>query len=54
MQTPLQQVKAGIAPKDVQCAAGTSLILKAEDGSAACVDSNTATILVTRGWAAHS
>jgi hypothetical protein len=54
MQTPLQQVKAGVAPKDVQCAAGTSLIMKAEDGSAACVDSSTATILVTRGWAAHS
>ncbi|MFZ0183396.1 MAG: hypothetical protein WBV92_08495 [Nitrosotalea sp.] len=54
MQTPLQQVKAGVAPKDVQCTAGTSLIMKAEDGSAACVDSSTATILITRGWATHS
>jgi hypothetical protein len=51
---PLEQVKSGVAPKDVQCKSGLSLILKAEDGSAACVDSTVAQVLVTRGWAAHS
>jgi len=51
---PLEQVKSGVAPKDVQCKSGFSLILKAEDGSAACVDSSVAQVLVTRGWAAHS
>ena len=51
---PLEQVKSGIAPKDVQCKQGYSLILKAEDGSAACVDSSVAQMLVQRGWSAHS
>ncbi len=51
---PLEQVKSGVAPKDVQCKSGFSLILKAEDGSAACVDSAVAQVLVTRGWASHS
>ncbi len=54
MMAPLEEVKSGVAPKSVTCEQGFSLILKAEDGSAACVDSNTATILITRGWAAHS
>jgi hypothetical protein len=51
---PLDQVKSGVAPKDVQCKQGTTLILKAEDGSAACVDSAVAQVLVQRGWAVHS
>lgn len=54
MLLPLEQVKSGVAPKDVQCKQGYSLILKAEDGSAACVDSAVAQVLVQRGWAAHS
>ena len=54
MMAPLEQVKSGVAPKDVQCKSGLSLILKAEDGSAACVDSAVAQVLVTRGWATHS
>lgn len=54
MLLPLEQVKSGVAPKDVQCKQGYSLILKAEDGSAACVDPTVAQVLAQRGWAAHS
>ncbi|MDE1843545.1 MAG: hypothetical protein KGH95_07855, partial [Thaumarchaeota archaeon] len=34
---PLDQVKAGTNPKDVQCKQGFSLIIKLDDGSPACV-----------------
>ena len=50
MLSPLQQVKSGIAPKDVQCKSGFTLIFKAEDGSPACVDPTVAQILAQRGW----
>jgi hypothetical protein len=50
MLSPLQQVKSGVAPKDVQCKTGLSLIFKAEDGSPACVNPDVATILAQRGW----
>ncbi|WP_165776410.1 hypothetical protein [Candidatus Nitrosotalea bavarica] len=54
MMAPLEEVKSGVAPKSVTCEQGFSLILKAEDGSAACVDSSVAQVLVQRGWAVHS
>lgn len=47
---PLEQVKSGVQPKDVQCKKGFTLILKADDGSAACVDPQVAQILIQRGW----
>ncbi len=50
MLLPLEQVKAGVAPKDVQCKQGFTLIFKAEDGSPACVDPTIAPILAQRGW----
>ncbi len=50
MLLPLEQVKAGVAPKDVQCKQGFTLIFKAEDGSPACVDPAIAPILAQRGW----
>jgi len=49
-QTPLQQFKSGIAAKDVVCINGLTLVIKAEDGSPACVTPNTANILIERGW----
>lgn len=48
--SPLQQVKSGVAPKDVQCKQGFTLIIKAEDGSPACVDPTVSQILLQRGW----
>ena len=50
MLSPLQQVKSGVAPKDVQCKSGLTLIFKAEDGSPACVDPTVAQVLAQRGW----
>lgn len=47
---PLEQVKSGIQAKDVQCKQGFTLIIKAEDGSPACVYPQIAQILIQRGW----
>ena len=48
---PLEQFKSGIAVKDVTCKQSFQLIIKAEDGSPACVKADTAQILIERGWA---
>jgi hypothetical protein len=47
---PLEQVKEGASPKDVQCKQGFTLIIKADDGSPACVKPDVAQILIQRGW----
>ncbi len=47
---PLEQVKSGISPKDVTCKQGLTLIIKADDGSPACVDPQVMQILIQRGW----
>lgn len=48
---PFEQLKSGTASKDVTCNDGLQLIIKAEDGSPACVRSDTAQKLTERGWA---
>ena len=48
---PLKQFKSGMAAKDVKCEQALRLIIKAEDGSPACVNSAHAAKLVTLGWA---
>ncbi|MBI3640277.1 MAG: hypothetical protein HY223_08190 [Thaumarchaeota archaeon] len=48
---PLEQFKSGIAVKDVTCKQSFQLIIRAEDGSPACVRPDTAQILIERGWA---
>ncbi|MDE1841727.1 hypothetical protein [Candidatus Nitrosotalea okcheonensis] len=47
---PLEQVKSGVSPKDVTCKQGFTLIMKADDGSPACVDPQVMQILIQRGW----
>ena len=49
---PLKQFESGVSSKDIQCPADFSLVLKASDGSPACVHSSTVQILIQRGWAA--
>jgi len=49
--SPLKQFKSGIAAKDVKCEQDLQLVIKAEDGSPACIKPNDATMLVQRGWA---
>lgn len=52
--SPLEQLNYGILAKNVSCINGQILVLKAEDGSPACVSPNTSKILVERGWATAS
>jgi len=47
---PLQQMKAGVDPKDVVCKEGLVHILRSSDGSAACVKESSVTRLVEMGW----
>lgn len=47
---PLQQLKTGIAIRDVVCEQGLQLIIEAHDGSPACVKPGTAQILIEREW----
>ncbi|MHB8547081.1 MAG: hypothetical protein ACYDAJ_09985 [Nitrosotalea sp.] len=47
---PFEQVKSGVNPKDVTCKQGFTLIIKADDGSPACVDPQVMQILIQRGW----
>ncbi|HEX5457846.1 MAG TPA: hypothetical protein VFX64_05610, partial [Candidatus Nitrosotalea sp.] len=48
--SPLKQFKSGIAAKNVICVDGLTPVIKAEDGSPACVKPETAKILYERGW----
>ncbi len=49
--SPMQQFKEGIKPEYVKCNQNLHLIIKAEDGSTDCVQSDTVSKLVERGWA---
>ena len=48
---PLQQIKAGVDPKDVKCMQDLRLVVKSELGFPVCVKSDTAKKLIERGWA---
>lgn len=50
-ESPLVQARSGIAPRDVKCEAGLQLVIKAEDGSPACVNPASISKLVQWGWA---
>ena len=47
---PLQQLKQGILAKDIVCNQGLQLVIKAEDGSPACIKQDSVSILLLRGW----
>jgi hypothetical protein len=49
--SPLGQQKSGVAPSQVECSEGLSLLAKKIDGSAICVTEHTAQLLIARGWA---
>ncbi|HEU5221844.1 MAG TPA: hypothetical protein VFU58_07265 [Candidatus Nitrosotalea sp.] len=51
IQTPLKQFHSGIKPEYVKCSQNLHLIIKAEDGSFACVTIETGKNLAMRGWA---
>ncbi len=48
--SPLKQLKSGVLAKDIACNQVFQLILKAEDGSPACVKPDTFQKLIERGW----
>lgn len=48
---PLEQARLGVRPDSVNCSNGLWLLIKAEDGSPACVGPGTAKELIERGWA---
>ena len=48
---PLKQIKSGIALFDVQCNEGKSIVYKYDRMRAACVNDETETELINRGWA---
>lgn len=49
--SPMQQFKEGIKPEYIKCNQNLHLIIKAEDGSFACVTIETGKNLAIRGWA---
>lgn len=52
--SPLEQLEHGVVANDIDCDGGISnvvLVFKEEDRSPACVQYNTATSLMQRGWA---
>ncbi|MGI0093556.1 MAG: hypothetical protein ACREA8_05585, partial [Nitrosotalea sp.] len=51
MQSPLKQFKSGIKSEYVKCNQDLHLIIKADDGSFACVTIETGKNLAIRGWA---
>ena len=51
MDSPLKQMKSGVAVSDVTCKEKLELIFKVADGSAKCVSSSTASKLIALGWA---
>lgn len=51
IKSPLEQFKEGIKPEYVKCNQNLHLIIKAEDGSYACVTIETGKSLVMRDWA---
>lgn len=48
--SPLEQIQAGISPKDVGCANDKVLIIKKSTGTSSCVKPQTLSRLVEMGW----
>lgn len=51
INSPLEQLKSGIAANDVKCDNGLLLVIKSEDNSPACVRSESVQKLIQLGWA---
>ena len=49
--SPLKQFKSGISPLNVKCSTNYALVIKAEDGSPACVKRNDTDNLMNKPWA---
>lgn len=49
--SPLKQFRSGTEAEDISCKEGLQLVIKANDGSPACVTQKTMLKLIERGWA---
>ena len=49
-EKPLQQIKEGVSPGNVECNPGFSLLVKADKSSVACVKSSSIQKLLDRNW----
>ncbi|SRR5579875_116161 len=54
MQSPLAQLRSGVASHEIQCGNGFQLITKSEDGTPACVRFTSIDMLLHRGWTRES
>ncbi len=50
IQSPLEQFKSGIQVSNIQCTPDLSLVIKAEDGSPACIAQDNISKLILRDW----
>lgn len=50
VSSPLEQSRFGIDSHDIVCKQNLQLVMKSEDGSPACIRSDTVSKLVERGW----
>ena len=50
---PLKQFRSGIPAKNIKCQPSLELVIKAEDGTPACVTPDGAITLAQRGWIPH-
>ena len=53
LSSSLEQLRFGIDPPNVICKQDLHLVIKSEDGSPACVNSESARHLIERGWATN-
>jgi hypothetical protein len=51
IESPLHQMKSGVAPNEVVCNEWLKLFMKNSNGKAVCLTKSTSEILIQRGWA---
>ena len=51
IESPLEQMRSGVAPNEVECNEWVKLFMKSSNGKAVCLTKSTAEILLQRGWA---
>jgi len=54
IESPLKQFKSGIPIEKIQCKENLVLVIKASNGNLACVDYDSRTKLIERGWGKNS
>ena len=50
VESPLEQLKSGVDPHEIQCGDGLKLVFKASNFRPACLKESSYTVLLQRGW----